>query len=184
MQRGWAACLRVSAYKAHSGWEGWKQGAIPVVLAGDGRQTKGKDAHVFVRPSRVQSVHREPVRARGTDTSSGSCRGKKTPAGEKVERPGRRDGGEGTRARRGPRDQRPQTGRVREGTWKQSSRSTQTAPEELTPTSKAEPRCLNTDHSHDLRGEIRDPLSQFGWIFKSSPSNSCGSGRCTPELRA
>lgn len=36
-------------------------------------------------------------------------------------------------ARRGPRDQRPQTGQVREGTWKRSSRSTRTAPEELTP---------------------------------------------------
>lgn len=66
-----------------------------MVLAGDGRQTRAKDARVFVRPSRVQSVHREHVRACGTDTSSGSCRGKKMPAGEKVERLGCLDGGEG-----------------------------------------------------------------------------------------
>lgn len=80
-----------------------------MVLAGDGRQTRAKDARAFVRDSRVQSVHHEPVHACATDTSSGSCRRKKIQLVRKhrdwctwtVEK--------GAGARRRPCDQRPQT---------------------------------------------------------------------------
>lgn len=133
VQRGSPTCPRVSAYKAHSGWEGWKPGDIPVVLAGDGRQTRGKDAHAFVRDSRVQSVHRDPVRACATDTSSGSCRGKKTPAGEKAQKLVHLHGGEGGGGLEAALGPEALDRRVREGAWRRKSRATRAAPEELTP---------------------------------------------------
>ena len=104
-----------------------------MVLAGDGRQTRARDARAFMRESRAQSVPREHVRLCATDTSSGNCRGKKTPTGEKVQRLVHLDGGEGGRGVEGTLGPQTPDPTGEGGNWEGEQQGTWAAPEELTP---------------------------------------------------